>query len=105
MLGYAPRARCRARVQPGELVERGPLVVYEVLRLVVLASFDQDDLHAPPAQLVGKRAPARAGADDDDDVGVAGREAVDRTAAVRLRVHDAASGSGSQSRSSKPRLI
>ena len=45
-----------ARVQPGKLVERGPFVVDEVLWLMLLAGFDQDDFRALLAELVGERA-------------------------------------------------
>ena len=64
-----------------------------------IVGFDQDDLRAPLAELAGERTAARAGADDDDDVGVVGRE----PAAVSPRAHEGLSGSGSQSRSLKPR--
>ena len=44
------------------------LVIDEVLRLVVLASFEQDDLDALLAELIGERPATRAGADHDDHV-------------------------------------
>jgi hypothetical protein len=65
------------------------LAIAQIRWLMVPPGFDQDDLRALLAELVGERSPARAGADNDNDVGVVGREAVDPTAFVRLSAHEA----------------
>src|ERR1700733_7048878 len=52
LLGYPPRARRGALIQPGELVERSPLVVDEVFGLMMCAGLNQDALRALLADLV-----------------------------------------------------
>ena len=66
-LAHAPGARRGAHVRPGELGEALPFVVDEVLDLVARAGLEHDHLDALLRELVGERAAAGAGADDDDD--------------------------------------
>jgi hypothetical protein len=63
----APAARRGPLVEPRKLAERRPLVVDEALAWGVLPGLEQHDLDAFLAQLIGERAPAGAGADDDND--------------------------------------
>jgi hypothetical protein len=65
ILGDPPITRGGPFVQPGELQERFPFVVDEVLELDPLAGLEQDDRHALLAELVGEGAAARARADHD----------------------------------------
>ncbi len=101
------RAGRRAVVEPGELLERAPLVVDEVVGRVVATRLEHDDLHALLAQLVRERPAAGPGSHDDDDILVV--EAITRHArpprrgAIPRVGSSSMGGSGSQSRSSKPR--
>ena len=63
---HLPGTRGRALVQPSELPERTPFVVDEAFGRFALAGLQQHHLDALLAQLVGERAAARPGADDDD---------------------------------------
>ena len=69
--GHPPVARRLAGVRPGELREAVPLVVDIVLGKVAPAGLEGHDGNALLRQLVGERAAARAGADDNDHAVVA----------------------------------
>ena len=86
----------RAHVGPGHLVEGRPLVVVVVRAGQVRTGLQDHDAHAGLAQVVGQGAATGARADDDDDV----RVGVLETGHALI---SSMRGSGSQSRSSKPR--
>ena len=67
ILRHPPVTGGGAIVEPGELAERVPFVVDEVLVLDALAGFQDDDVDALLGQFVAERAAAGARADDDDD--------------------------------------
>lgn len=68
VLRDAPRPARRARIQPGHLVERLPLVVLVVLVAQVRAGLEHHNGDALRRQLVRDRAAASARPDDHDDV-------------------------------------
>ena len=99
--GHLPAARRGARVAPRHLPERGPLVLVVVLAGEVRPGLQDDGLEPPLAELVGHRAAAGPGADHHHDVGVVVLEARHAVISSSCSMR----GSGSQSRSSKPRLM
>ena len=64
---HPPAAGSRAHVLPGELGEARPFIVDEVLEVVALARFENDDFDALLRELVAERAPARARSYNHDD--------------------------------------
>lgn len=66
--GYAPVARSRALVFPGELGKGVPLVIDEVVEFVACAGLQDDDVDALLGEFIAERAAAGPRADDDDQI-------------------------------------